>query len=288
MASTNGNNTALAQRVQGASQAPANNPAKTIEAYLRKMAPTFAEVLPKHVDQDRLLRVALTTIRTNPKLLQCEVPSLMAAVMQASVLGLEPGILGHCYLVPFNNNKTGTIEVQFILGYKGMIDLARRSGNIQSISAHEVYQNDFLELEYGLNESLKHIPWHLRSDGDFTEPGSLRGAYMVAKFNDGGYYIHYMPVHEFEQHRKRSRSANNGPWVTDYIEMCKKTVVRSAWKWLPISIEIARDVESSDGAVRRDVASEPDFIDLPPIHDAAEEEPRTTDDNKGLFAEGGN
>jgi recombination protein RecT len=223
----------------GAGKAPApaqgaNSQGNTVEAYIKKMGPKIAEALPRHMNMERFSRMAITVIRQTPQLLNCDMVSLLGAVMKAAQLGLEPGLLGHCYIIPYGKEAT------FILGYKGMIDLARRSGNIQSIAAHEVYENDFIKVEYGINETLQHIPWHLREDKQFSEPGKLRGAYMVAKFRDGGHYIHYMPVHEIEQHRRRSKAASNGPWVTDYIEMCKKTVVRSGWKWLPISVEIMK------------------------------------------------
>ena len=252
----------LKTKVTTQSQKKENTPSQVVGAYLEKMKPQLAQVLPKHVTLDRLSRIALTTIRTNPTLLKCEVSSLMAAVMQAAQLGLEPGLLGHCYLVPFRNNKNNTMEVQFIIGYKGMIDLARRSGEIQSINAHEVYENDFVEIEYGLNETLKHIPWHLRTDETFDQPGNIKGAYMVAKFKDGGHYIHYMPKQEIDQHRARSKSGNNSPWVSDYIEMAKKTVVRAGWKWLPISIEVADQVEHSDEAVKHEIGGDDLVIDL--------------------------
>src|SRR5690606_42082436 len=96
------------------------------------------------------------------------------------------------------------------------------------------------------------IPRFLRKDIHVERPGKIVGAYMVATFKDGGHFIHYLPIHEIEEHRTRSKAANNGPWVTDYTEMCKKTVVRSGWKWLPISIEQAGAVEK-DEAVRKDV-----------------------------------
>jgi recombination protein RecT len=240
--------TRLAQRAeQTAAQVDKpKSPAQTIKEYLDRMAPEIRRALPKHMDPDRLLRVSLTVIRTNPMLLECTVPSLLAAVMQAAQLGLEPGLLGHCYFVPFRNGKTGQMEVQFIIGYRGMIDLARRSGNIQSVYAQIVYANDLFRLKYGLEEELTHVPWHLREDQTQTEPGKIRGAYMVAKFKDGGHYIHYMPIAEIEEHRKRSKSADRGPWVTDYEEMCKKTVVRAGWKWLPISIEHMRAVAADE------------------------------------------
>src|SRR5690625_4668864 len=87
---------------------------KTLEDYLKQMAPAMAEALPKHMDVDRLTRLTMTTIRTTPELRKADVGSLLGGVMQAAQLGLEPGLLGQCYLLPFNNRKKGIKEVQFI------------------------------------------------------------------------------------------------------------------------------------------------------------------------------
>ncbi len=261
LAKANGGNQALVDQL-GARPAPQPGGPKTIEQLIHDMIPAMQQAMPKHMDINRFTRIALTQLRTNPRLRECSAKSLLAAILQSAQLGLELGLLGQAYLVPFKNGKTGEMEVQFIIGYKGMIDLARRSGNIQSINAHEVYENDFFELTYGLEENLRHIPWHVRTDEHFTEPGELRGAYMVAHFKDGGHFVHYMPKHEIEQHRKRSRASNNGPWISDYIEMCKKTVVRAGWKWLPISIEIAEQVAQTDETVRSDIDSDPQYYDL--------------------------
>src|SRR5690625_5711770 len=92
------------------------------------------------MDVDRLMRLTMTTIRTTPELRQADVGSLLGGVMQAAQLGLEPGLLGQCYLLPFKNNRKGITEVQFIIGYKGMIDLAKRSGHTQSIYSHSFYE----------------------------------------------------------------------------------------------------------------------------------------------------
>lgn len=228
-------------------------PEQTVEAYMKKMAPRMAEVLPKHMDMNRMSRIALTTIRTNPKLLECAVPSLMGAVMQAVQLGLEPGLLGHCYILPYKREAT------FIIGYKGMIDLARRSGHIQSIYAHAVHENDEFEYELGLHPKLEHRPSH----GD---RGAFIGAYAVAHFKDGGYQMEFMPKSEIEKRRKRSASANSSysPWSSDYEEMAKKTVVRYMFKYLPISIEVQTQVQQ-DEVVRKDITEEPEFIEVDPI-----------------------
>lgn len=265
----------LANKANGSNKAPAS-PANTIAAYLKKMGPEIEKALPKHMDADRMARIALTTIRTNPKLLECSVPSLLGAVMQAAQLGLEPGLIGHCYLVPFKNGKTGQTDVQFIIGYKGMIDLARRSGQIENIYAHAVYSNDEFDYELGLEPKLKHKPYMEGDRGEFI------GAYAVAHFKDGGYQFEFMPKSEIDKRRKRSKAANNGPWVTDFEEMAKKTVIRHMWKYLPISVEIQQQA-AQDEVVRKDITSEPelvDYIDVDAFEVPAEEEEQTKEKEK--------
>lgn len=253
------NNETIKNQLANRTENKPASPEQTVEAYMKKMGPRMAEVLPKHMDMDRMSRIALTTIRTNPTLLECTVPSLMGAVMQAVQLGLEPGLLGHCYLLPFNKN-VGTKqnpqwvkEVQFIIGYKGMIDLARRSGHIQSIYAHAVYENDEFEYELGLHPKLTHKP-------SFGDRGKFIGAYAVAHFKDGGYQMEFMPESEIEKRRGRSKSKDFGPWKSDYEEMAKKTVVRSMFKYLPISIEVQTQAQH-DEVVRKDITAEPEFIE---------------------------
>lgn len=246
---TDGVARSLAQRTEAA--APA---AKTIAQKIEELKPQLARALPKHLSADRLVRVALTTLRLNPKLQECKAESLMGALMQAGALGLEPGVLGHCYLVPYGS------ECTLIVGYRGMIDLARRSGQIQTVYARIVHDGDVFHLRYGLDEALEHVPWHAREDEDRPEhEGAVRGAYLVARFKDGGYLLHYLPLGEIEKHRKRSRAATSGPWVSDFEAMCLKTVVRDAWKWLPISVEIAEATVAADdsthsGIEARDMA----------------------------------
>lgn len=245
MATTNGNGdlkNKLADKATGnGKQVAPKSPAQTIHEYLKKMGPEIARALPKHMDADRLARVAMTVIRTNPQLLNCNVQSLIGAVMQCAQLGLEPGLLGHAYLVPFRNTKQNTMDVQFIIGYRGMIDLARRSGNIQSIYSHAVYENDTFEYEYGLEPKLVHKP-------AMKDRGQIIGFYAVAHFKDGGYQFEFMPIEEIEKRRKRSKAANNGPWVTDFEEMGKKTVIRHIFKYLPVSVEIMRDITKDETA----------------------------------------
>ena len=251
---------AVAERAAGG-QKP-HDPAQTIDAYLRRMAPEIKRALPKHMTADRLARVALTTIRLTPALLKCDVQSLMASIMQAAQLGLEPGILGHCYIVPYGN------QAQFIIGYRGLIDLARRSGNIESIAAHEVCENDEFEWEFGLDEKLRHVP-------ALVDRGEIILFYAYAKFVGGGHQIHVMTREQVDKIRARSRAAANGPWVTDYVEMGRKTVVRNLAKYLPISIEIAKAI-AQDETVKADI--EPDMTDVPDVIDVGATEPGAPED----------
>lgn len=232
----------LASRASQPAQQP-QSPEQTIAAYLKRMGPEIEKALPSHMNADRMARIALTTIRTTPKLLECNVSSLLGAVMQAAQLGLEPGLIGHCYIIPYGR------EAQFIIGYKGMIDLARRSGNIESIYAHCVYEADEFDYELGLHPKLHHKPATGRR-------GEMKYVYAVAHFKDGGYQFEVMDKEEIEKRRSRSKAAKNGPWVTDYEEMAKKTVIRHMWKYLPISIEIQQQA-AQDEVVRKDISSEP-------------------------------
>lgn len=245
---------------------------QTIEDYLKQMAPAMQEALPRHMDVDRLMRLTMTTIRTTPELRKADVGSLLGGVMQAAQLGLEPGLLGQCYLLPFKNNRKGITEVTFIIGYKGMIDLARRSGHIQSIYAHAVYENDEFEYELGLNPTLKHVPSFDSNRGEFL------GSYAVAHFKDGGYQMEFMPKAEIEKRRNASPGGRSSysPWNNYYEEMANKTVIRHMWKYLPISVEVQQAVAHDEGTARdiKDITPDDDiYLDAPePIEVESEKE----------------
>ena len=162
--------------------------------------------------------------------------------MQCAQLGLEPGgALGHAYLLPFENRKKGVTEVQFIVGYRGMIDLARRSGQILSLEARAVYAADKFHVALGLNPDLTHEPaW------EADDRGPLRFVYAVAKLKDGGTQFEVMSRAEIERVRAKSRAGQSGPWVDHFEEMAKKTVIRRLFKYLPVSIELAGAVEQDE------------------------------------------
>ena len=235
------------QRQQPAGRmAPAGGPINTIEDLLKKHGPEIALALPQHVTPERLLRIALSEVRRNPRLAQCSAPSLLGAIFTCAQLGLEPGgALGHCFLIPYRD------ECQFQIGYKGMIELARRSGQIQSLSARSVYENDHFEYSYGLHEDLVHQP----ATG---ERGELTHAYAVARLMDGGIQFEVMDRFELEEIRDGSQgyqtaikyNKKDTPWISSFDEMCRKTVIRRMFKYLPVSIELVKAASLDERADR--------------------------------------
>lgn len=206
--------------------------------------------IPKHLTVDRLLRTSMTAIRTNPKLLQCTQQSLLACVMGCAALGLEPEpFLGQAYLVPYKRNFKDAngkwhsqMEAQLIPGYRGYISLARRTGEVQSVSAQVVYENDRFDLKFGLHETLDHEP----AEGD---RGAVKGAYVIFRYKDGSYSFDYMSRADIDKIRERSKAKESGPWVTDYEEMAKKTVIRRHVKLAPLSVELAKAAASENMAI---------------------------------------
>lgn len=238
-------------------------PAQQVGAYLEKMMPSIQAVLPKHVTADRMSRIALNVIRTNPKLLQCNINSLMGGVLEAAKLGLEPGLMGQCYLIPFDKKqKQGNqwvvvdTEAQFIIGYKGLIDLVRRSGQVSTIEARTIYENDEHDFGYGLDSYLIHKPV-------LKNRGKAIAYYAVCKLKDGGSSFLVMSHEEMEQYRdKYSKAKNYGPWKDEFDAMARKTVLRQLIKYLPISVENLSNIDEQSGLVAHQEVEQSRLIDL--------------------------
>lgn len=233
---------------------------------LTRAQTSFQQALPatvaKFLTPERMTKVVLSAIARTPILLQCTPTSILKCVMEASSLGLEPtgGVLGHAYMVPFRNSRNNTQEAQLIVGYRGLIELARRSGNIKAVEAHVVYAKDKFELSFGLEPRMVHTP------ALTGERGDIIAAYCVANFTDGSRHCEVMTRAEIDAVRQRSRARDNGPWATDYAEMARKTVVRRAAKYWPLSTEqisgLVRALEIEDAAESA--------VDIQPTFDAQE------------------
>lgn len=211
----------------------------TVKHFFDSQKQVLREVLPRHIEPERLLRIATGALRTTPMLMNASIESLFGAIVQCAQLGLEPNTpLGHAYLIPFNNRRAGKTEVQVVFGYKGLIDLARRSGQIVSIAAHAVYENDEFTYQFGLDEKLEHKP-------SLDNRGEVIAFYAVAKLTGGGYAFEVMSRQQVEHIRDNSQNymyakdKSKTVWGQHFEEMGRKTVLRRLFKFLPVSIELA-------------------------------------------------
>ena len=253
--------------VKNAIQAAADNKAattatkpKTIQQYVKSMEAEIAKALPSVITPERFSRIVLTALSSNPKLQECTPQSFLGAMMTAAQLGVEPNTaLGQAYLIPFKNK--GVMECQFQLGYKGLIDLAYRSGEVSNIQAQEVYENDVFEFEYGLEPKLRHVPAK-------KDRGDVICYYAIFKMKDGGYNFGVMSVDDARKHgQKYSKSYSFGPWQNNFDEMAKKTVLKKVLKYAPLKSDFVRAV-AQDETIKNDISDDMSFVPDETIIDA--------------------
>ena len=211
----------------------------TMQDYIKKMEGEIAKALPSVITPERFTRITLSALSANKQLAQTTPQSFLGAMMTAAQLGMEPNTpLGQAYLIPYKNH--GTLECQFQLGYKGLIDLAYRSGEVNIIQAQVVYENDEFEYSFGLEPKLTHRP----ASG---ERGEARFVYAMFRTKDGGMGYDVMSVEDIRAHaRKFSKAYSNGPWQTNFEEMAKKTVLKRVLKYAPLKSDFVRAVAADE------------------------------------------
>lgn len=219
---------------------------KTIRDYVTIMQPEIQKALPKTITAERFTRIALSALSSNPDLANCTPKSFLASLMNSAQLGLEVNSpLGLAYLIPYKNK--GQLECQFQLGYLGMVELAHRAGT--SVTAEAVYENDEFEYELGMNPRLIHKP-------AMKNRGHIIAYYATWKNSDmraEGFVV--MSKEDIENHAKRfSKSYNSAfsPWQTSFDMMAKKTCLKQALKYAPMSSEI-RTAMSQDETVKSEL-----------------------------------
>lgn len=220
---------------------------------LKRMHTQIEKALPSVITPERFTRIALTAYSRNENLQECTAESFLGSMMQAAQLGVEPNTpLGQAYLIPYRNR--GVMEVQFQLGYRGMIDLAYRSGEVQNIQAHEVYENDTFEYELGLEPKLRHVP-ALKDRGDVIL------YYAVFKLTNGGVGFEVMSKEDVEAFaKKKSKTYGTGPWQSDFDAMAKKTLVKRLLKFAPLKSDFIRAV-TTDETIKSGISE--NMADLP-------------------------
>lgn len=231
----------VAQNAKQEALAKQTDKPKNVKDLLEARMGEIQKVLPSVISPQQFLRLALNALQNTPHLMECTMPSFYGAIMQCAQLGLKPNVNGEAYLIPFKNNKkNGVYECQFITGYKGLMLLARRSGEVANIDAQTVYENDTFDLAYGFEPTLIHKPY-LKGDR-----GKPIGFYATVILKDGGKSAYYMTVEDAQKYGKRySKAYNNSPWMTDFEAMAKKSCLRQVLKYAPMSTDV-------DGAIRTD------------------------------------
>lgn len=236
---------------QGVANSPETSFQSLITKQLTNQFKSIQSLVPKHVTPERLCRISLNAVSRNPKLMECSPETIVGSIVNCASLGLEPNLLGHAYIVPFWNNKSGKMEAQFQIGYKGALDLIRRTGQVSTISAHEVYDGDKFEYAYGLEDKLIHIP-----SGEDDE-SKITHFYAAYKLKDGGTGFLVMTRAQMDKHRDKFTKSKNkqgivfGPWADHYISMALKTVILKLIKYMPISIE-QNETQTAMEALDRD------------------------------------
>lgn len=245
----------MAQKIETAVSAVNNGTGKTIQQYIKSMEGEIAKALPSVITPERFTRIVLSALSSNPSLKKCTPKSFLGAMMQAAQLGVEPNTpLGQAYLIPFKNK--GVDECQFQLGYKGLIDLAYRSGEVEVVQSHIVYENDEFECEFGLEPKLIHKP----SDGERGKPIKV---YAMFRTKDGGYGFDVMTMDDVRKHAatySKSYSSGYSPWTTNFEEMAKKTVLKRVLKYAPLRSDFARGM-AADGTIKKDIAEDMSLVD---------------------------
>lgn len=227
-----------------------NKQPKNMKDWIMAMKPQIEAALPSVITPERFTHMALTAVSSNPKLANCTPKSFMGALMNAAQLGLEPNTpLGQAYLIPYKNK--GVDKVQFQIGYKGLVELAHRSGEFKNIEARVVYENDTFEYEYGLEPKLVHKP-------AMKDRGKPIYYYAVFTLVNGGFGFEVMSKEDIDIHKnKYSQAAGSkySPWNTSYDSMAKKTALKQVLKYAPIKTEFARKI-NEDETIKSEISND--------------------------------
>jgi recombination protein RecT len=215
----------------------ANEGAKSFPQMLSAYKNHLALALPKHMNADRMARIALTAFRQNPQLEKCSPASIFAAVIVGSQLGLEPGVMGQAYLVPYKD------ECQFIPGWQGYVDLVSRAGRA-SVWTGAVFEGDDFDYELGDSPFLKHRPC---GENDVAK---LKFTYAIGRIKDAAVpIIEVWPVNKIRAHRDRFNKVGGRHYSFQHFEQYgRKVALMQVLKYMPKSVELAQAVDLEHAA----------------------------------------
>lgn len=274
MASVNGglvSNKAAEQKVQ-------ITPQKKMASVLQKMLPEIKKAVGQTMTPERFSRIALSLFNGNPQFWEADTTSFLSALMQSAQCGLEPNtVLGEAYVIPYKNNKQNTVEVNFQVGYKGILKMALNTGDYEAIYAHEVREGDEFSYEYGLHKNLVHKPAEVPST-------KVTHYYAVYKLKNGGFDFVVWSRERIDQHARefsknylyKGQVNQNSVWYKNFDSMAKKTVLLDVLKYAPKTVEMAKALDLDYKAeAKEDKISNFDYVDVDTvqINDSVDENP---------------
>ncbi len=258
----------------------------SLQDLIERSAKELGRALPEHMRPERLVRIALTSIRLNPELARCTQESFLGALFTAAQVGLEP-VAGRSYLIPFRNSRQiagkweKVSEVQFVIGFKGLIELFYRHEAALSIDMNVVHDKDMFSYQHGTDPFLHHTP-------AIKNRGEVVGYYAVAKIKGGGSVFHFMSKQDALAHgQKHSKTFDSkkeefyasSPWAKEFDAMAQKTVLIQLAKRLPMAVELQRAISADETSrdFRRGVS---DVLDIPATTDWTETTAESKPDSK--------
>ena len=228
-------------------------PIQAIHHDLQAMRTQFQSVLPPQITVDRFCRIVFTAVQTNPGLVEAGSRAVLAACMTAAQIGLLPDGR-EAALIAYRGKQGTTVSFQAMVS--GLMKLVRNSGEISTWDLEVVRENDTFERNCGDNPSITHKP-------SLTNRGKIIGAYSIVTLKSGEKSREFMDIDQIEGIRARSRAKDSGPWVTDFEEMAKKTVVKRHYKRLPSSTDLDEAIAADNEAYEATTMVDPDVIELP-------------------------
>lgn len=224
---------------------------KDFPAMLQAWLPEIKRALPKHLNADRMSRIALTAFRRTPKLAECDPRSVFAAVIQASQLGLEPDTLGRSYLIPYKVNKKlpsgqwqSHYECQFIPGWKGLVDLMNRSGQ-GTVYTGVIFKDQNYSFVDGSKRELE-----ITNETGLVDPSEITHAFAVGHIKGGMFpVIELWRMAKVIKHRDRYNKVGERHYSYENLEMyARKVVLLQVLKYMPCSPELATAMALNDDA----------------------------------------
>lgn len=219
------------------------NPVAKFSRFMDSFKPQMALALPKHLSADRMARLALTQFSSTPKLRECDPHSIAGSIMTASTLGLEPGVNGQGYLVPYYDKRKKALICQFIPGWKGLVDIANRSGRC-TVWTGAVFKGDHFEYALGDRPFVQHRP------GDEDRPEFLTHVYAIGRVNGSDWpVIEVWTMNKVWRHRDNYNKVGESHYSFRDSEMyARKVPLLQVLKYMPSSIELSNALTASHAA----------------------------------------